>query len=75
MLRSSRKVRTSGVPLSEKVTVAESSSTSASIERKVFGIAARASARSHLIAWSNSSVSFPSEVSGTTFATSGMAKT
>ena len=75
MLRSSRKVRTCGVPLNAKLTATESSSTSASIDRRVGGIAALASARSHLIGWSNSSVSFPSALSGTTLATSGIAKT
>ncbi len=49
MLRSSRNVRTCGVPLSAKVTATESSSTSASIDSSVGGNAALASARSHLI--------------------------
>src|SRR5205085_369032 len=48
MLRSSRKARTSGVPLRVKTTATESKSTSASIDFKVGGSDALASARSQL---------------------------
>ncbi len=49
MLRSSRNVCTSGSPLSEKITAAESNSLAASIDSSVGGIVALASARSHRI--------------------------
>ena len=49
MLPSSRNVRTSGEPLSVKITAVDAKSVSASIDSSDAGIVALASARSHRI--------------------------
>ena len=56
MLRSSRKLRTSGVPLNTKLTVPASRSLLASMVVSVGGSAESASPRSHWIGWSKLSV-------------------
>ncbi len=75
MLRSSRKVRTSGVPLRVKTTATESKSTSASIDFRVGGSDALTSARSQFTCWSKLSVSLPSARSGITLTVPGIVNT
>ena len=74
MLRSSRKVRTSGAPLRVKTTATVSKSTSASMDFRVCGSEALASARSRIHLLVKLKVTWPSARSGTTLTVPGIVK-